>query len=529
MRRLDPEDLLITDDRGPIGLAGVMGGAATELGPGTTQVLIEAAHFDPVTIARGARRHRLPSEASKRFERGVDPTVAATAARRVADLLVRFGGGQVAETATIVGRPPVDEPISIDGQLPSRVAGFAIETDTSARALALVGCSVSSADGVLTATPPPWRHDLRDPNDLVEEVVRVVGYDKVPSVLPAAPAGRGLTRDQRLRRRVGLALAAAGYVETPCYPFVGEQDWTDLGLTPTDGRRTAMRVSNPLSEELPLLRTTLLPGLLRALARNVSRGQSDVGLFELGSVFLPSGDGPARAPALGVDRAPTAEELRELDAALPDQPLHLAAVLCGDRVPASWWGPAQPSSWADAVEAARVVGRSLGVELQLRAGQRAPWHPGRCGEVLAGESLVGTAGELHPRVCVAFELPPRTAAMELDLRALLAQAAGIVRAPRLSSYPVGKEDVALTVPDSVPSADVEAALRAGAGALLESLRLFDVYVGEQVGAGNKSLAYRLRFRAGDRTLTESEIKGARDAAVAEAARRVGAVQRSATP
>ena len=168
-----------------------MGGAETELGPGTTRVLIEAAHCDPVTIARAAkRRHRLPSEASKRFERGVDPTIAATAARRVADLMVRLGGGRVADAATIVGQP-VDEPISIDDQLPSRVAGFPIESETSARALTLVGCSVSSSDGVLTATPPPWRHDLRDPNDLVEEVVRVVGYDKVPSVLPSGPRPAG--------------------------------------------------------------------------------------------------------------------------------------------------------------------------------------------------------------------------------------------------------------------------------------------------------------------------------------------------
>ena len=296
-----------------------------------------------------------------------------------------------------------------------------------------------------------------------------------------------------------------------------------------------MRVSNPLSEELPLLRTTLLPGLLRALARNVSRGQSDVAIFEIGSVFLPSGDGPARAPALGVDRAPTAEELRELDAALPDQPLHLAAVLCGDRVPASWWGPAQPSSWADAVEAARVVSRSLGVELRLRAGQRAPWHPGRCGvrapagrgepgRVGAGEQSA-PAGLRRLRAAAAERRP-----MELrPARLCSARAAGIVRAPAaVDRTRSERRTCALTVPDSVPSADVEAALRAGAGALLESLRLFDLYVGEQAGAGNKSLAYRLRFRAGDRTLTESEIKGARDAAVAEAARRVGAVQRSAT-
>ncbi|MEJ7629261.1 MAG: phenylalanine--tRNA ligase subunit beta [Nocardioidaceae bacterium] len=525
-RDLDPEDLLITDDRGPIGLAGVMGGADTELGPSTTNLLIEAAHFDPVTIARAARRHKLPSEASKRFERGVDPTLGAVAARRVADLLVRFGGGSVAESATVVGAAAPQASIACDSQLPARVGGFAIDDETAARALALVGCVVDSAEGSFAATPPPWRHDITDPNDLVEEVVRVVGYHLVPSVLPAAPAGRGLTTSQRLRRRVGVALAGAGYVEAPGSAFVGAQDLDDLGLTADDMRRSAVRVVNPLSDELPLLRTTLLPGLLRTLARNVSRGQTDLGLFEVAAIFQPVAGGPPAAPEVGVDRAPSVDELKLLEATLPHQPLHLAIAVCGVRAPASWWGPAQPALWADVVEAARSTGRALGVELRILPDRRAPWHPGRCAQVLVGETSIGHAGELHPRVSAAYGLPARTAVAELDLSILLARAAHVVQAPRLSSYPVGKEDVALIVDSGVPAADVGAALRAGGGDLLESLRLFDVYVGEQAGRGKKSLAFSLRFRAPDRTLTEAEIGAARDAAVAEAARRVGAVQRA---
>ncbi|MGI8702775.1 MAG: phenylalanine--tRNA ligase subunit beta [Nocardioidaceae bacterium] len=525
-RQLSPEDLLIADDRGPIGLAGVMGGAETELGGATSAIVIEAAHFDPVVVARAARRHKLPSEASKRFERGVDPTLSQTAALRVADLLVRFGGGSVAATATVVGAPAPREAITIDAQLPSRVGGFAIDEDTARQALTTVGCDVTAAEGRLTCIPPPWRHDLVDPNDLVEEVVRIGGYDRVPSVLPAAPAGRGLTRSQRLRRRAGVALAAAGFVETPCPPFVAEQDSTHLGLPADDPRRTTLRVHNPLSEELPLLRTTLLPGLLRALARNVSRGEADVALFEVGSVFLPGPGHRAGAPSLPVDRAPTVAELKELEAALPDQPLHLGVSLCGDRVPRSWWGPAQAGCWADAVQAVRTVAAALRVEVRLVAAQHMPWHPGRCGEVLVAESSVGYAGELHPRICRELGVPARTAVAEIDLSAVIAHALGSVRAPRLSSYPVGKADVALVVAADVPAAEVEAALRAGAGELLESARLFDVYVGEQAGPGRKSLAYGLRFRAPDRTLTDAEIGGARDAAVAEAAARVGAVQRS---
>ena len=524
-RVLDPEDLLITDDRGPIGLAGVMGGAETEMSAATTSVVIEAAHFDPVAVARCARRHKLPSEASKRFERGIDPTISQVAARRVAELLVEHGGGRIAETATAVGTSKRPEPITIDAQLPSRVSGFAISDDEAVDALRTVGCDTSLERGRITATAAPWRPDLTDPYDLVEEVLRIVGYDRVPSVLPAAPAGRGLTKRQRLRRRVGLALATSGYVEALVSPFVGERDWAALGLGADDVRRAALRVANPLSEQEPLLRTTLLPGLLRTLARNVGRAQSDIGLFELGSVFLPGVAGRPNAPELGVDRAPTVDELKELEAALPDQPLHVGAVLTGARGAGGWWGASRPSSWADAVETAREIARSVGVVVRVEAAHHDPWHPGRCARVLLGESLVGHAGELHPLVCRAYGVPPRTSAVELDLDALLLHAPDLVVAAVFSSYPVGKEDVALVVGADVAAADVEAALRDGAGELLESVRLFDVYTGDQAGEGKKSLAFSLRFRAPDRTLTVAEIKAARDAAVASATQRLGAEQR----
>jgi phenylalanyl-tRNA synthetase beta chain len=526
VRTLDPEDLLITDDRGPIGLAGVMGGEETEMSAGTTAVVIEAAHFDPVAIARSARRHKLPSEASRRFERGIDPTIAQVAARRVADLLVEHGGGRVAETATVVGAPTTRAPITIDAQLPARVAGFAIDGDTAADALRTVGCTVESGEGRIRATPPAWRPDLNDPNDLAEEVLRIVGYQLVPSVLPAAPAGRGLTKQQRLRRRVGIALAAAGYVEVQAYPFIGIRDLAGLGVPDDDERRSAVRIANPLSEEEPLLRTTLLPGMLRALARNVGRAQTDVGLYELGSVFLPGVAGRPHAPKLGVDRAPTIDEFKELEAALPEQPLHVGVVVSGTRGQPGWWGPSRPATWADAVEAAREVGRSLGLDVDVQPAQRAPWHPGRCARVLVDETPVGYAGELHPKACSSFGVPARTSALELDLDALMQQAPDLALAPEFSGYPVGKEDVALVVPADVRAADVETALREGAGALLESVRLFDVYTGEQVGPGKKSLAYSLRFRAADRTLTEAEIRQAREAAVALAAERTGAVQRA---
>jgi phenylalanyl-tRNA synthetase beta chain len=394
--------------------------------------------------------------------------------------------------------------------------------------LRAVGCAVDELDGrQLRVTPPSWRPDLTDPHDLVEEVARLRGYDAIPSRLPVAPAGRGLTEPQRLRRRVGRALAAAGFVEAPSYPFVGEGVWDALGLPADDARRDALRILNPMSDNEPLLRTTLLPGLLTALRRNVGRGSNDAALFEVGQVFRPRPGQPGAAPVLGVDRRPSDRELAEQAAALPDQPTRVAGVLAGLREPRGWWGAGRPATWADAVDTAREVGSSLGLRLEVRSDEHAPWHPGRCAALLHEGRLAGHAGELHPRVVAALGLPERTAAFELDLAGLLASAGAPVTAPVVSTYPVATSDVALVVDDGVPAAEVEEALRQGAGPLLEALRLFDVYAGEQVGGGRRSLAYAMRFRAPDRTLTTEEVTAARDAAVAEASRRTGAQLRAA--
>ena len=526
VRDLDPDDLLITDDTGPIGLAGVMGGESTEMGGSTRAIVIEAAHFEATGIARTARRHRLPSEASKRFERGVDPALPVVAATRVAEMLVEFGGATAEPGATTVGSVPEPAAIEIDSDLPGQVVGVAYAPEEVAGRLAGVGGRVTPLEaGRLSVVPPTWRPDLTDPFDLVEEVARLHGYDAIPSVLPVAPAGRGITVDQRRRRRLERAVAAAGYVEAPSYPFVGSHDLDALGLPADDARRTVLRLANPLSDEEPFLRTTLLPGLLATLRRNVGRGIPDLALFESGLVFRPGPGSLPSPPRLPVDRRPTDDEIAALFAAVPDQPRRLATAAAGDRSPAGWWGPAEAVSWADAVESARLVAAEAGVELTVRRDEHAPWHPGRCAALYVGETLVGHAGELHPRVVEALGLPARTVAMEMEIDRF-----GAVDeptpAPVVSTFPVATQDVALVVPAEVAAADVEAALRAGAGELLESLRLFDVYEGAQVGEGRRSLAYALRFRAPDRTLTVEETTAARDAAVAEASRRTGAVLRS---
>jgi phenylalanyl-tRNA synthetase beta chain len=525
-RALDAEDLLITDESGPIGIAGVMGGASTEVSASTTALVIEAANFEPVTIARSSRRHKLISEASRRFERGVDPELPAAAAQRVVDLLVQHGGGLVEDGQTTAGAAPPRPAIELEATLSADVTGIAIPADRAVAALRAVGCDVEGESGRLRVIAPSWRPDITDPYDLVEEVARVVGYDRVDSVLPPAPAGRGLTPEQRMRRRIGHALAGAGLSEISVFPFVGPEDFDALGLADGDPRRRVIRLANPLSSEAPALATTLAPGVLRAVARNVGRGQQSVEVWQVAPVFLVSPDGLPPAPVPPLDRGPTADELRALDAALPDQPRRLAIALCGDREPVGWWGPARVAIWADAIALVRRVADVLGVAIDVRAGTRAPWHPGRCAEVVCDREVIGHSGELHPRVCTAYGLPARTAYAEIDLDALIDAAPPLAEPAVISAMPVAKEDVALIVGDAVPASAVEAALREGAGELLESVRLFDLYTGDPIPAGRKSLAFALRFRAPDRTLTEAETAAARDAAVAAAVAAVGAEQRA---
>ncbi|MEV4259827.1 phenylalanine--tRNA ligase subunit beta [Kribbella sp. NPDC049584] len=559
-RELDVEDLLITDDSGAIGVAGVMGGASTEISDATTDVVIEAAHFDPIVIARASRRHKLSSEASRRFEREVDPRLPRYAAQRVADLLAEYAGGTILPEETVVDTHALPEPVTIRADHAARVAGAPITIEETVRHLESVGCTVEAApadavaaplaagvhaptlpgvgattigsthvegDDLLTVTPPSWRPDLRDPNDFAEEAIRLFGFDNVPSILPAAPGGQGLTVSQKRRRKVATALVGAGLTEVVSYPFTGEADFDAMGLPADDPRRTTVKLVNPISDEEPSMQTMLLSTLLRTAERNVGRGATDLAIFQTGLVFLPKAE-TKPAPLPSVAHRPSDAEIQSLYDALPDQPLHVGVVLTGLRTPTGWWGKGRPAGWADAVQIARLIASAVGVEPVVTNVELAPWHPGRCAQFAIGGpdgKVVGHAGELHPKVCQAFGLPARSSAVELDLEALIAAGPESVTAHPFSSYPVAKEDVALIVAADVPAADVQAALAEGAGELLESVRLFDVYTGEQIGEGKKSLAFALRFRAPDRTLKESEVAAARQAAVQVAVDRFNAVQR----
>lgn len=519
VRELDPEDVVIADDSGPVALAGVMGGESTEVGPDTTRVLLEAATFDPVRVFRTGKRHKLTSEASKRFERIVDPEITAAGSDRGTALIVELAGGAIASPLSEERiRVPAAAPITIAADEPDRTAGVRYPEGTTAARLVEVGCTVAGTDP-LAVTPPSWRPDLRQRADLVEEVLRLEGLEDIPAVLPSAPGGRGLTPTQRRRRSIGRTLALDGYVEVLPFPFMPAGVFDVWDLPSDDPRRRTVKVLNPLESDRPELNTTLLPGLLEMVARNISRGRRDLSLYAIGQVVLAT-DQMHPVAELDVTRRPTAEEIAELDDSLPVQPLHVAVALTGVRDPAGPWGPARRADYLDAFEAAREIGVAAGVNVTLVADAYAPWHPGRCAAVVVDGRVVGHAGELHPAVLERAGLPPRVCAVEIDVDALPLDSR--LPAPHISVFPAVLQDVAVVVSDDVPAADVEALLREGAGELLDSIELFDVFTGDQVGTGHKSLTFALTFRADDRTLTEDEATEAKMAAVSRAADGVGA-------
>ncbi|WP_375399675.1 phenylalanine--tRNA ligase subunit beta [uncultured Amnibacterium sp.] len=532
-RALHPEDLVITDDSGAIGLAGVMGGATTELSGTTRNVVIEAATFDPVSIGRTARRHRLPSEASRRFERGVDPAVAAAAAERAAGLLVELAGGTAEPGQTVVGTVPEPAAILLAHDAVSARAGVTTTPPETVAALEAIGASVvEGADGAdgsegpdraaaWTVTPPTWRGDLSESADLVEEVVRIVGYDRIPSVLPVAPPGRGLTRAQQLRRSVARTLAAVGAVEVQTYPFVVPD--AQAAFT---GDAPAMRIANPIDPAAPLLRRSLLPGLLDIVRRNRGRGLTDLALFETGTVFLPEVGveyGVAELPPLGARPAP--QLLGRLTTALPPQPQYVAAVFSGAQVPKQPGRSAESADWRDAIAAAHEVAAAVGLTLTIRATQPPGFHPGRAAQLLVGDEPVGSAGELLPALTEQAGIVGRVAAAELDLDALIRLADAHVDIPPISPQPAATQDLSLVVDVDVPAGSVLEAVIDGAGELLEHAALIDDYRGGGVPDGAKSLTFALRFRAPDRTLTAAEATAAKQAGAATAAARTGATLR----
>jgi phenylalanyl-tRNA synthetase beta chain len=480
-RRLAKTDVVICDAERPVAIAGIMGGAETEVGESTTDILLESAYFDATRIGPSARRLGLRTEASVRFERGADPEAVPSAAARAAQLLAEVTGGLVARGAIDVYPNPIKvRPIRLRVARTNQLLGVTVPAAEMSADLASLGCVVQSQTRTtLRVLPPTFRPDLRSEVDLVEEVARRYSYDRFPSTLPASGRAGGLSRDQELRRLTRRMLLGSGLSEAHTLSMLPPRFPDRLGLAQDHPWRRTLAIGNPLSEEESVLRPSLLPGLLLAAAKNISRRNVTVTLFEIGAAFIPSGE------------------------ELPHEPLRAAWVLTG---------PA-PSGWhrrpeLDLFDAAGVLERfaqGLGVDgLSREASKEEPFHPGRTASVLLGGRRIGVVAELHPRAARALDLEGRVAVAEIDLAPVFARAREAQRGD-LPRFPAAARDLALLVPARTPAADVDSRIREAAGPMLEEVRLFDVYQGSELGADRVSLAFSLSFRHPDRTLTDAEV------------------------
>ena len=516
-RTLDPEDLMVSDDEQPLALAGTMGGLSSEITETTTEIALEAVHFCEVCIAKNSRRHKLSSEASRRLERSVDPSLAEFASARFVQLLTAHSSAK--HVATAVDGEPIYAPlVTIDPYYVSKTLGFDVPPAKVAELLRVIGCDVDEKS--FTIDPPSWRADLLTAADFTEEVARMIGYDKIPSILPPRPLHATLTPTQKRRRAVATMLASRGLAEVQTFPFTNQATIDAMGFV---GERAATyKVANPMSEEFPLMRVHLVPGLIEVAQRNISRGAKDFAIFEMGSIFRSS---QKLVPAISPDlsKRPNQKIIEEIFASVPTQGYHVAGLLVGKTENENWQGKSRAYNWQDAIAYAQDVLQLCNLEWSVSRSDLAPWHPGRCAELIVNGKAVAHAGELHPRIIAAYGLPERSVAFAVALSALPDSA--LVRPTTVGTMPAAVQDVALIVDATVSAADLEAALREGAGDLLESITLFDRY--DKIGDGKISLAFTLVFRASDRTLTGEEVSAMRESATALASAKCGAVVRTA--
>ncbi len=490
-RALIADDLVIADRDRPSALAGVMGGGDSEISPGTTRILLESAWFQPQGVRRSARRHGLHTEASHRFERGADPGMVVPAADRCAALIAELCGGTV-RRGVVDAHPRRHRPVQVplDWKTPARILGMPVSRQAARRVLTALGFqAVRTTPRGAVFRVPSWRRDVSRPEDLVEEIVRQGGYDAIPETLPsAAHETSGPPRQAQVTERVRQALEAAGFCEAVNFSFVAPQDLEKLG---PEGARPGIALKNPISAELAMMRTSLLPSLLRNAAYNLRQRVEDVRLYELASVYHPR---PAGFPA----DIPAREDLR------------LAGVMLGRRHPPGWTAGREPEpvDLYDLKAALEGVLAAAGIEgVEWSPGREAWLHPRSAASIEAtsadaGREVLGSAGEIHPRVARAFDLSGGALAFELSFPGLLRLARLVPPHRGVPRFPAVLRDLAVVVAEPVPAAQVVARVRQEA--LVEAVTLFDVYRGPPVPEGKKNLALAIRYRAAERTLTDAE-------------------------
>ncbi len=493
-RALTPDDLVVADTVKPSGLAGTMGGEESEVSPTTSRVLIEAAAWDPPTIMYMSRRHGLRSEASGRFERGVDPNLPPDAAARAARLMVELTGGTtpsayVDEVAREVVPTQIELPLSEVG----RILGNDVPLSEVAPLLRRLHLTVEGSDP-LAVTVPTYRPDLKRPVDLVEEVARLFGLDKFAETVPTGPGG-GWTVEQKRHRLTRRILTGAGLSQAVNLAFLGAGDLEAFAYPAEHEGRQTIPVKNPLNDELSSLRTSLVPGLLRSLRYNVTRDLPDVALFEIGRVFH--------------NRHWTE------DPRVPDQPDRLAFAVIGGFGPSGLDGSGRPSDVHSATAIWRLLGNGLGLDWELRPAANPGFHPGRTADVFVNGTRIGHVGEIHPVTAAAYDLEGRVAAGELDFAPMIAPTSDW-QLVEPSVYPPVEFDLAFEVDDALPAAQLMRATMGAHPDNLESARVFDEYRGAGLPPGRKSLAIRYVFRAPDHTLTTEEAAGLRNDLIAAA-------------
>ena len=502
-RRLDSGMVVIDDAEGPTSIAGVMGGLRSEVNDATTRVLMEAANWNGPNIQRTSTRLILRTEASGRFEKGLSPELAIEGQALAARLMVELCGARPAGGTIDVGGPGPDAAVlRLREARVEALLGVAIARDEQASILERLGFGVAEADDGLDVTVPHWRrNDVTREADLVEEVGRIWGYEKLPVTLPSRRGVSGrLEPEQRLRRRAEDALVGAGVSEILAWSFAAPSLAERLGIGEDDPRHRVVALANPMSEEQSVLRTSLLGPLLDNVQRNRARGHEDVRLWAYGAIYLAheAGDGNGAAPAVpGLDRLPTERQ-------------HLAALLTGRLRPATWREP-EPAT-ADFFAAKGVLGAlmtALRVPWEVEPSREPFLHPGRSARVLAGGEPAGWLGELHPAVAGRWDVE-QAAGFELDFGVLAVQAQLEPGYEDLTTYPSLHRDLALSVDASVPAQAVIDAVRKAGAPLIRSVEIFDVYRGEQAGEGRVSLAMHLRYQASDRTLTDEEVSAVQD-------------------
>lgn len=487
-RRLTEDMLVIADPSGPVAVAGVMGGLSTEVTAATTNILLESAWFNPVSVRRTSRDLGLRSESSIRFEKGIDIGGCMRAADRVAQLIHELGIGEVVTGA--VDNYPVPETEKTIQLRPARtthVLGVEIPREDTADILRRLQFRVQGSGDNMLVTVPTHRLDVALEEDLIEEVARLYGYDQIPGTLPTGVTTRGgRTGRQTFMKRIKEAMVSCGLNEVITYSFVSPRIFDQMGLPEDSPLRNTVNLMNPLSEEQSVMRTLLLPGLLEVLQRNHNRRVTDGAVFELGNVFYPR-------PGVS----------------LPDERPRLAAAIMG-KIPGSWANPDVPLDYyhlKGVMETVLAALRTFSVSF-VPVHDRPGFHPGRTALVKAGSRVIGIIGELHPNVLEKLDLPQRVTGCELDLEMLAEVSGEPFKFTPLPRYPAADRDLAVVVSNNVPARDVLAVIRQAAGPLLASIELFDVYTGEQVKEGCRSLAFALRFQASDRTLTDAEVADA---------------------